>query len=89
MDNLHHEILMDIKMFEKDEYISLKEVAELLMVSTLTLRNWDKNGTLVAYRNPVNNYRVYKLSQIQNFLDEMEGSRKGKRFRLRVVSVDD
>lgn len=70
---------------ESDEYISLQEAASLLRVSKLTLRNWDKNGTLVAYRNPVNNYRVYKISQIKKLIDAIEDSREGKRFRLKVV----
>lgn len=68
-----------------DGYISLQEAAELLRVTPLTLRNWDKHGTLVAYRNPVNNYRIYKISQIEKFMNEIENSRKGKRFRIKIV----
>ena len=72
---------------ESDEYISLQEAASLLRVSRITLRNWDKNGTLVAYRNPVNNYRLYKISQVRKIIDTIEDSREGKRFRLKVVRV--
>ena len=72
---------------ESDEYISLQEAASLLRVSRITLRNWDKNGTLVAYRNPVNNYRLYKISQVRKIIDTIEDSRKEKRFRLKVVRV--
>lgn len=72
---------------ELDEYISLQEASSLLRVSCVTLRNWDKNGTFVAYRNPINNYRLYKISQIIKLINETEDSRKEKRFRLKVVRV--
>jgi len=45
----------------------------------LTVRNWDQKGRLVAYRNPLNNYRLYKISDVENLLKEIEGS-KGKVF---------
>ncbi|TSC73286.1 MAG: hypothetical protein G01um101470_175 [Parcubacteria group bacterium Gr01-1014_70] len=41
-------------------------------VSALTLRNWDKLGKLAAYRNPINNYRVYRLDQLELFLRSIE-----------------
>lgn len=43
----------------------------MLGVSTLTLRNWDKNGKLRALRHPMNNYRVYKATDIDNLIDSM------------------
>ena len=50
-------------------YVTLSEAATFLGVSKSTLRNWDREGKLVAVRNPLNHYRVYdlnKLSQIKN-----------------------
>jgi DNA (cytosine-5)-methyltransferase 1 len=44
--------------------ITIKEAASLLGVSALTLRNWDNKGKLVAFRHPLNNYRVYKRDDI-------------------------
>ena len=44
---------------ELKKFITVKEAAKLLGVTTLTLRNWDKNGKLEAGRHPFNNYRVY------------------------------
>lgn len=58
------------------KYLTIKEVANILGVTTLTLRNWDKKKKLKAYRNPINNYRVYKPEEIQLFLRKIE-SRKG------------
>lgn len=57
------------------KYITIQKAARLLHVTPLTLRNWDKNGKLKAYRQPANNYRVYRLDQIEIFLRRMEGSR--------------
>jgi DNA (cytosine-5)-methyltransferase 1 len=54
------------------KYISIKQASKMLGVTPLTLRNWDKLGKLRAYRNPVNNYRVYRADQIEVFLRRME-----------------
>lgn len=58
------------------KYLTIKEVAELLGVTTLTLRNWDRIGKLKAYRNPINNYRVYKPEEIELFLRKIESNRR-------------
>jgi DNA (cytosine-5)-methyltransferase 1 len=57
------------------EYLTIKKAAKLLHVTPLTLRNWDKNGKLKPYRHPANNYRVYRLDQIEAFLRRIDGSR--------------
>jgi len=80
------EVYISFRMMEK--LLTVKAAAKLLGVSPLTLRNWDKAGKLVAYRNPLNNYRVYKLSQIEQFLEEVELSRRGKRFKIKVVAEE-
>lgn len=58
------------------KYLTIKEVAKLLGTTTLTLRNWDKNGKLKALRNPINNYRVYKAADIEYLIRRIES--KGK-----------
>jgi len=72
------------------ELLTIKEASGLLGVSAQTLRNWEKRGVLVPYRNPVNNYRMYKSSQIERFFDDMRRDRlrKGK-FKIKVVSIKD
>jgi len=70
---LHH-----IKIPEPKRYLTVKEAAKLLGVTPLTLRNWDKSGKLKAYRNPINNYRIYKPEDIEFFLRKIES--KGKLF---------
>jgi len=72
------------------EHITIKEAANILGVSPQTLRNWEKYGQLVPYRNPINNYRVYRAEQIRAFLEDMHNERLKKgRFRIKVVHVKD
>lgn len=54
-----------------NDYLSLSETAELIGKSKETLRRWDNDGILVALREPVSNYRVYKKSDIQTFLGSL------------------
>ena len=56
----------------KEIYFSIKEAAEILGVSPLTLRNWDKSGKFPAQRHPMNNYRVYKLSALEHIIQDIE-----------------
>lgn len=54
------------------KYLTVNEVAQLLGVTPLTVRNWDKKGALVANRNPVNNYRLYKIEDVEALMKRME-----------------
>ena len=51
--------------------ITLNEAATYLCVSKSTLRNWDREGKLVAKRHPINNYRLYDLDEINALKREM------------------
>ncbi len=53
-------------------YITIKQASTILDVSPLTLRNWDKNGKLKAHRHPMNNYRVYKIEDLETVIREIE-----------------
>lgn len=64
---LHH-----INIPSPKRYLTIKEVAKILEVTPLTLRNWDKAGKLKAYRHPINNYRLYKPEDIELFLRKIE-----------------
>lgn len=57
-------------MVTKNKY-SLGEVADMLGKTKETLRRWDKNGKLVAAREPMSNYRYYKKEQLKMF-DELD-----------------
>lgn len=54
------------------ELITIKQAANMLGVTPLTLRNWDKNKKLHALRHPMNNYRVYRRADIEKLLKEID-----------------
>jgi len=47
------------------EYLTLSETAELLGKNKETLRRWDREGKLSAFREPISNYRVYKKVDVE------------------------
>lgn len=51
------------------EYLTLKQVSELLKVHPNTLRNWDKNGTLKPIRIGERKIRRYKKEDIIKFTE--------------------
>ena len=69
------------------KFLSIKEAAKILRVSPLTLRNWDKKNILTAYRNPVNNYRMYRTDQIELFLRRLENSKNKRGGRKIDISI--
>ena len=71
-------------------YITIKQAAKILGVSPLTLRNWDKSGKLKARRHPMNNYRVYKMEDLETVIQEIEtnaGLRKSTKKEVRKLIV--
>ena len=71
----------DCGMWKK--YLTIKEAAELLGVTPLTLRNWDRRGQLRAHRHPVNNYRLYRLADLETFMHRVDAS-KPRTLKIRV-----
>lgn len=63
----------------------------MLGVTTLTLRNWDKSGKLKAMRHPMNNYRVYKVEDIEgllaNMMDHKPAMYVPERKKIRKIQV--
>ena len=71
-------------------YITIKQASKILEVSPLTLRNWDKNGKLKAHRHPMNNYRVYKIGDLEAVIREIEentGLRKSTKKEIKKLIV--
>ena len=56
------------------EYLTLAETSEYIGKSKETLRRWDREGKLLAVREPVSNYRVYKKSDIDNLFADFVDS---------------
>ncbi len=71
----------------KEIYFSIKEAAEILGVSPLTLRNWDKSGKFRAGRHPMNNYRVYKLSSLEKIIEDIEGGTNKSNMEKRIKKL--
>ena len=55
------------------DYLAIKEAAEYLGVSRMTLRRWDNAGKLKAKRHPMNRYRLYKKADLDQIRNEIEG----------------
>ncbi len=55
----------------KDEFVLVKEAAEMLGVCPNTIRAWGANGKITEYRHPVNDYRLYKRKDLENLLKKM------------------
>lgn len=78
-----------------DSFLTIKQTAKILGVTTLTLRNWDKSGKFEASRHPINNYRVYRKEDIEAFIREMgvknSDTRKSKNQvkKLNVLHLED
>ncbi len=60
------------------KFLTVNDVARLMGVSPLTIRNWDQKGKLRAYRNPVNNYRMYKVEEVESLLKQIEHSKDAR-----------
>jgi len=54
------------------EYLKISEAADLLKITRQTLRNWDRQGKLKPCRHPLNNYRLYKKSDLVKLLKRID-----------------
>lgn len=57
--------------FMKEGLITIGQAARLFNVSIQTIRRWDKSGKLKAVRHPMNNYRLYKLTDLKKIVEEI------------------
>ena len=59
------------------DYYHIKKAAEYLGVCQNTLRNWEAVGKIQVHRHPVNNYRLFKVSDLEKLLKMRERSTIG------------
>jgi type I restriction enzyme M protein len=71
-------------MKEQKQFFTVSEAADLLGVTTTTLRNWDKAGKLKPSRDPINSYRLYRAEDITCLLQER---RFGKTISENVLQI--
>lgn len=57
-----------------DDYIHITKAAKYLGVCINTLRNWEAHGKLRVHRNPMNGYRLYKVSDLDALLRQVQQS---------------
>ena len=55
-----------------EKYLTVSQAAEILNVSSETLRRWDNSGKFTSSRHPINNYRVYSEEQVLNLVEELQ-----------------
>ena len=55
----------------KDRFLTVSEAAELLAVAPNTVRAWGAAGKFTEYRHPINNYRLFKLADVQKLLRQI------------------
>jgi site-specific DNA-cytosine methylase len=61
-----------MKLLTQRDWLHVRDAAALLGVSEKTLRNWDKAGKLRPIRHPINGYRIYSASDLQNLKRELQ-----------------
>ncbi len=57
-----------------NQYVRIAEAAGYLGVHHNTLRNWGRTGKIPEHRHPVNNYRLFKVSDLDKLLRKTEQS---------------
>jgi MerR family copper efflux transcriptional regulator len=60
------------------DYLTIREAANLVGVSPSTLRAWDRAGKLKAARNPMNHYRLYRREDVEALLARIERTASAK-----------
>ena len=61
-------------MVKLDEFVTIREAAQILGVSLNTLRNWHRDGKMTVYRNPISGYRLFKKTDLEKLLQQIEES---------------
>ena len=67
------------------DYLLIRDAASFLGVSEATLRNWDREGKIAAYRNPINGYRLFRKTDLEALLKKI--ARSANRGRSRRAAV--
>ena len=59
--------------------VTIKEAAEYLGVSEVTLRRWDDAGKFTATRHPINGYRLYRVKELERLKRTIDGHHGAER----------
>ena len=81
--------LVSVKEAKQRMYLTPNQVAEMLMVSPITVRQWSQKGELESMQTP-GGHRRYLYSHVQKFATEKNiAIHLQKRNRPRILIVDD
>ena len=58
------------------DFLRVAEAAEYLGVSANTIRNWENAGKIVALRNPMNDHRLFRRSDLDSLLKKFSTPKK-------------
>ncbi len=59
---------------QTDEYVRVKTAAAMLGLSPNTVRKWGALGKIPEFRHPVNTYRLYRRSDLERLIAQVEKS---------------
>ena len=59
-------------MLANDEFLTVKETAARLGVSPNTIRAWGSVGKIPEYRHSLNNYRMFKVEDVEQLRKQIE-----------------
>lgn len=71
-----------------EKYINVGEAANIIGVSTETLRRWDKSGKFESIRHPINNYRVYHESNVLSLVEELQLELEYRKTKLESSEIE-
>lgn len=49
----------------RSEFLTVADASKRLGIAQNTLRSWGALGKIEEYRHPINNYRLYKLADVE------------------------
>ena len=52
-----------------NEFVTIAEASKRLGVAPNTLRSWGALGKIQEYRHPMNNYRLYRLDDLESLVE--------------------
>lgn len=67
-------------------YVKVHEAAEILGVAPNTIRAWGATGKLPEHRHPANGYRLYKRTDLEQVIQQIERSVGGMAGAKRVAA---